>query len=401
MVCDADVLTQIGISKFDHFVDRSAFLDIQADTLFGKSVIMLCGNRWRAMRSTLTPAFTGNKLRHMFECFVGEQVQHLAKSMIMRCSSQQSGSYRCDALKFFQEFSVDIGASVSFGLDVESVANSKNEFHEYAESSRYFSGLKSGLRMMLLGMFPRLMEAIDFQLAPQCVRTFFKSTLMDTMNERTSKQIVRPDIVNTLMEIRNERLKRHRENPQMRATESDWTDDELVAQCFVSFYVAADSVASLLAYMAYELALNQNAQEKLFHEIRAINDSLDDGKLTYHAISKLKYMDQVINETLRKWPTALLTTRKCTKDTELDLGDGRTVSIERGTCFWIPISAIHNDPKNFPDPEKFDPDRFNEENKLNIKSGSFIPFGIGPRSCLGEYINSEKLRWHNSFMWCP
>lgn len=69
MVCDPDVLTQIGISKFDHFVDRIPLLDIQSDTLFGKSVILMCGNKWRAMRSTLAPAFTGSKLRNMFEKF--------------------------------------------------------------------------------------------------------------------------------------------------------------------------------------------------------------------------------------------------------------------------------------------------------------------------------------------
>lgn len=298
----------------------------------------------------------------------------------MRC--QQSGSYRCEALELFSCFSADVSASMSLGLEIDTFKNPKNKFREYGEVTKYFSGIKTGLRIVLLGMFPRLMHAIDFEFIPQCVRTFFKSTVLYIMNERTSRQIFRPDIVNTLMEIRNERLKRQRENTKIGV--DDWTDDELVAQCFAAFLVALDSMTSLLAFMAYELALDQNVQEKLYQEIRTINDSLDGNKLTYHAISKLKYLDQVINETLRKWPTALLTTRKCTKDIELDLGDGKKVNIERGMGIWIPISAVHNDPKHFENPDIFDPKRFSEENRSKIKSGSFIPFGIGPRSCLGE-----------------
>lgn len=76
--------------------------------------------------------------------------------------------------------------------------------------------------------------------------------------------------------------------------------------------------------------------------------------------------------------------RKCTKDIELDLGDGKMVSIERGINIWIPVSSVHIDPQNFVDPMKFDPERFNEANKPKTKTGSYIPFGNGPRMCFGE-----------------
>lgn len=51
----------------------------------------------------------------------------------------------------------------------------------------------------------------------------------------------------------------------------------------------------------------------------------------------------------------------------------------------IPIRAIHNDPKYYPNPDKFDPDRFSEENKHSIIPGSYMPFGAGPRNCIGNY----------------
>ena len=64
--------------------------------------------------------------------------------------------------------------------------------------------------------------------------------------------------------------------------------------------------------------------------------------------------------------------------------------IPKGTPIYIPILGFHMDPKLFPNPEKFDPDRFSAENKGNVTTGSFIPFGQGPRMCLGKnYIRME------------
>lgn len=57
-------------------------------------------------------------------------------------------------------------------------------------------------------------------------------------------------------------------------------------------------------------------------------------------------------------------------------------------CFlqfvWIPIYGIHHDPTYFPNPDKFDPERFSDENKHNIQPGTYLPFGIGPRNCIGS-----------------
>lgn len=65
---------------------------------------------------------------------------------------------------------------------------------------------------------------------------------------------------------------------------------------------------------------------------------------------------------------------------------GKEVHIEENTPIVIPIYAIHHDPKYYPNPEKFDPDRFSENNKSEISKGAYLPFGEGPRICIGNYI---------------
>lgn len=384
MACDAGLINQVGTTLFDHFVDRISFMDIKADTMYGRSVLLLGGDEWRTMRSTLSPAFTGSKIRNMFG-LVSETAHNFAKSLLIE--SKRVGSVRREVVELFTCYSADVMSSCIMGLEINSVENPSNGFLVHGKAAANFSGIKTGARILLLGLFPRLMQAIDFEYVTQCVRKFFKLSVMDTMNERTERQIFRPDLINTLMDMRNERSK-YEEN-RMNGTNGNgdccWTDDDLVAQSFVCFVLGFDTSGNASSFMAYELALNQSIQQRLYEEIRTVNEELDGGLLTYDALPKLKYLDQVIDETLRKWPPAPLTTRKCTKDIDVELGDGRKVLIERGTNIWISLSSIHNDPRYFRDPMRFDPERFSEENKKKIETGSYIPFGVGPRRCIGEY----------------
>lgn len=69
------------------------------------------------------------------------------------------------------------------------------------------------------------------------------------------------------------------------------------------------------------------------------------------------------------------------------------VKLKRGDSVWMIVAGLHHDPKYFPNPEKFDPERFNEENKQKIVPFTYLPFGVGPRHCIGRYyeINFRKL----------
>jgi cytochrome P450 family 6 len=86
---------------------------------------------------------------------------------------------------------------------------------------------------------------------------------------------------------------------------------------------------------------------------------------------------------LRKYPPAALIPRKCVEDYRIP---GTDVVIEKGTSLVIPILAIHHDEEYYPEPDKFDPERFSEENKSSRHSYGHIPFGEGPRICIGKIV---------------
>lgn len=99
-------------------------------------------------------------------------------------------------------------------------------------------------------------------------------------------------------------------------------------------------------------------------------------------------------ESLRKWPPNGATDRVCTKPYVIEpkTPKERPLYISKGQNLFIPIFGIHRDPKNYPNPERFDPERFSKENKKNIKPYTFVPFGVGPRSCIGSRLTLLKVK---------
>lgn len=111
---------------------------------------------------------------------------------------------------------------------------------------------------------------------------------------------------------------------------------------------------------------------------------LNGKRITYDALQKMKYLDQVVSETLRKWSPLSVLDRKCVKNYEfVDEERNLKFTIDAGSILFIPHFAIQHDSKYFTDPEKFDPKRFNDENRNKIGLGTYLPFGIGPRICIG------------------
>lgn len=137
-------------------------------------------------------------------------------------------------------------------------------------------------------------------------------------------------------------------------------------------------------FAAYELVTNPDIQQTLYEEISDVNEQLGGKRITYETLQKMKYLDQVICETLRKWPAAGQIDRLCVKDYIYDDEDKLKFKIEKGSNIIFPVYGMHRDPKYYPNPEKFDPERFSDENKHNITPGTYAPFGLGPRNCIGK-----------------
>ncbi|XP_011705582.1 PREDICTED: probable cytochrome P450 6a13, partial [Wasmannia auropunctata] len=144
-----------------------------------------------------------------------------------------------------------------------------------------------------------------------------------------------------------------------------------------------------MSYAGFYLAKNPEIQEKLREEVISVLNKYD-GELTYENLREMTYMDQVFNETMRLLPAAVVMKKRCTEEIELKGSDGITCRVQPGMEILIPVQALHKDPQYWKNPEEFDPKRFDRKN--HIEKFTFLPFGEGPRICVGMRMAQLQIK---------
>ncbi|PSN30018.1 Cytochrome P450 9e2, partial [Blattella germanica] len=159
---------------------------------------------------------------------------------------------------------------------------------------------------------------------------------------------------------------------------AEMTQESILAQSLIILLSGFDTTSTLLCFAAYLLATDPEIQTRLQKEV---DSALKNQEVTYDVVKGIKYLDMVLSETLRLHPPAVSTDRICVKRYGLDAEPG--IELKPGDHVLIPIYGLHRDPKHFPQPERFDPERFSDQNRHKIKPFTYMPFGQGPRCCLG------------------
>ncbi|RZC37404.1 p450 domain containing protein, partial [Asbolus verrucosus] len=368
-VIDLDYVKNIMTKDFQHFVDRNIYHNEKKDPL-SAHLVSITGTRWRNLRSKLTPTFTSGKMKVMFQTLV-ECEANLQKQMQEKCTRQEP----IDIKDVLARFTTNVIGSCAFGLDCKSFEDDNSPFRVYGKKIFAPTG-QMRLTRNLASNFPQLARILNVTTTPKDVADFYMKVVKDTVNYREKNNYSRNDFIQLLIDMKNNKFV---DEDNEKIEDGGLTMNEVAAQSFVFFLAGFETSSTLMTFTLYELARNQDIQEKLRDEIKTVL-AKHEGKITYDSIQELKYMNQVIDESLRKYPPAPLTNRKCVKDYKVP---GEDLIIEKGTTVIIPILAIHRDEEYYPDPEKFDPERFSEENKKSRHHYAHIPFGEGPRICIG------------------
>uniref|UniRef100_A0A8C6DN12 Cytochrome P450 3A n=1 Tax=Moschus moschiferus TaxID=68415 RepID=A0A8C6DN12_MOSMO len=277
--------------------------------------------QWKRIRTLLSPTFTSGKLKEMFP-IIAKYGDVLVRNLKKEAEKGKSVNMK----DILGAYSMDVITSTSFGVNIDSIGNPQDPFVENA---------KKVLRFNILDPLLLSVPRVDF--------------LQLMINSQNSKEADNHKAL---------------------------SDQELVAQSIIFIFGGYETTSTSLSFIIYELATHPDVQQKLQEEIDATFPNK--APPTYDVLAQMEYLDMVVNETLRMFPIAIRLERFCKKDVEI-----HGVSIPKGTAAIVPISVLHKDPEFWPEPEEFRPERFSKKNKDSINPYVYLPFGIGPRSCIG------------------
>ncbi|XP_055939927.1 cytochrome P450 3A21-like [Argiope bruennichi] len=387
-VADPKLIREILVKEFPSFANRRDFLS--GNAIVDSMLPSLTGEDWKRVRSVVSPTFTTGKIKRMVNI-----IKECSETLMQNFKNIAKSGRSFNAKEFYGAFTLDVIASSAFSTKLDSHKDPNNKF---VRAARQGFSTNFTWRIALYQLFPRLMQAFGIPFIPSTPTNFFKDLTLQLIEQRNKTGQTRNDFLQLLMDTVKEVSQGQKwesasdkdditsnygqdESTHIAksVTNKNLSLDELVAQCVIFFLAGYDTTATTLSHASHLLALHPEVQSKAYEEIREVIEK-HKGELTYEALQEMKYLDNIISETLRIYPPVTRLERLTTSDCKLgDTG----ITVPKGMVVTIPNHALQNDPKYFPNPEEFDPDRFTPEERGKRDPYVYLPFGSGPRNCVG------------------
>ncbi|XP_017274472.1 thromboxane-A synthase [Kryptolebias marmoratus] len=414
LVADPDMLRQVLVKDFSSFPNR----------LFGYTtkpledcLLILRNERWKRVRSVVTPTFSAAKLKDMVPLI------NTATDALMNNLSVHADSGKAfDIHKSFGHFTLDVIASVTFATQVDSQNNPDSPFVRIAQmfiSLSFFRPLtlffilfpgilapfarfvpnkkREQMDKIFISSFQALIKQREEQ-PPDQRRRDFLQLMLDARSGQEAVSLEHFDTGNHSDELNSKSQQKqpsalnqdknhsHSKDSLMnRPQKKTITEDEIVGQAFVFILAGYETSRSTLSFTCYLLALHPECQGKVQKEVDDLftrHDSPD-----YANIQELKYLDMVVCESLRLYPPGFRFAREVEHDCVVN---GHF--LPKGANLEVPAGFLHHDPEYWPEPEKFIPERFTPEEKANRHPFVYMPFGAGPRNCVGMRLAQLEIR---------
>ncbi|XP_007659558.2 thromboxane-A synthase [Ornithorhynchus anatinus] len=389
VVSEPEMIEKILVKDFGNFTNRMVSGLIPKP--LSDSVVFLHGKRWSEVRWALTPAFGPEKLNQMLP-LIDRACDTLLTNLRVRAESGAA----LDIHRSFGCLTLDIVASLAFGLQVDSQRDPGDPFVQHCR--RFFEQSVPRPVLFLLHAFPflaPLARALPSKSRDE-LSDFFRRAVQDVMARRSRQPAGerRRDFLQEMLDAHGRIGLPGPEQPDAagpgaapgRAPEP-LTEDELVGQALVFLIAGYATAANTLSFATYLLATHPEVQGKLLREVDEFGESHGEPPTFSSLQEGLPYLDMVIAETLRMYPPAFRFTRVAAQDCEV-MGQ----RIPAGAVVETAVGHLHRDPAYWPEPEKFLPERFDPETGQRPPPCAYLPFGAGPRACLGTQLGLLQIK---------
>jgi len=377
---DPEIIKSIMVKNFDSFINRSYVPPLLKKGKV-RGLLQLRDEQWRRVRRILTPTFSSRKLR-MMSPLIQESCERLRNKMTAVSDSDNS----VDVWKWFGIFTMEVILATAFSRDIGSESGKENSLTKAAASifqtgrSSSDNRLTGERLMMIISHFPWSEPILRYLARRTRVAKswdYLEETALKLIEDRRNTMTTTGSIAQDLLQMM---LEAHDENRETQFS-GHLSNDEIVATVITILLAGYETTSNALSFTAYLLALNPTIQNKLVREIKDYYDTNPDCSL-YDAAENIEYVNMVLCESLRMYPPAPRTNRECNQTCAVT----DDLIIEKGVDVSIPIYLLHRNPQYWPNPDTFDPERFNPNNEQSYPTFAYLPFGEGPRHCIGKRL---------------
>lgn len=373
IINDPDIVRNVMVRDASYFPDRGTYSDEKRDPLSG-GLFSQSGEKWRHMRTKLTPSFTSGKLKGMFQTML-----ECGLRLKLYVLPFAEGNGTLEMRDLMARFTTDVVASVAFGNEIDSINNPNQIFREMGRKTFGLS-FKNAFRLGCTLLAPSLLKLTGIKSVDEDVENFFIQLVTKNLEYREGNNVSRRDFLQLLIQLRNSGTIKLTDDWDTKVSkEKSLTVNEMAAQAFTFYAAGFETSSTTMSFCLYELAKNKNVLEKVQKEIDQILNR-SDSEWTYDGLQEMTFLENCIDETLRKYPPLPILQRMCiSKYKHPETG----ITIEPGTLVVLPIIGIHRNPDLYEKPMKFIPERFTDVKYADVLKRAYYPFGDGPRACIG------------------
>ncbi|XP_040066276.1 cytochrome P450 3A9 [Ixodes scapularis] len=392
VVADPELVKLVLVKDFTSLPDRRPIPFVQP--LLEEMMAFVTLKKWRKLRPSASPAFASGKLRKMYP-----RINDSIGATVTFLKEAAEEDTEVDIRTLFSNYALDAIARCAFGTKMESHLK---EVDDFAAKNKSFFAAPQALSGVISLLLPSLAKLLRLDALKSDRLPYFMALSESIIRERKHQENRQEDFLQLMMDVQEETSSSGADsqtddrlfNPESGSKAFSMgrrralTKSEALAQCIMFFLAGRDTSATLLAHAIYMLALHPEAQAKLRKEADECFEKHGE-ELTMDVVAKLKYVRGVVSETLRMLPPATRLERLAAED--YVLGD-TGIRVPKGCIIAIPIYSMHHDPEYFPDPFTFKPERFIGENIESIRPYTYLPFGAGPRNCIGDRFALEAIK---------
>ncbi|KAJ9581171.1 hypothetical protein L9F63_023649 [Diploptera punctata] len=355
----------LGNSKYIHKDFPYKFLN----SWLGSGLVITSGTMWQTHRKLITPAFHFSILDTFLQVFT-ERSDILVKNLTKYISCE-----KFDIYPHIKMCTLGVILETAMGIQIDTQDN--KEHAEYADACCNITE-----EIMKRVISPWLFPQFIYSLTPGGRRFEKYLQTLHNFTDKVLRERKQAFVLGGTTQLLNENdigtKKKLSFLDLLLQSDGTLTDEEVRDEVQTFMFAGHDTTTAGICWCLQMLASHPQVQDRVCEELeKTFGDS--DHHPTTRDLKELKYLERVIKETLRLYPSVPMIGREMKEDVRI----GEHV-IPSGITVGIPIFAVHRDPELYRDPHQFNPDNFLPERVAARHPYAYIPFSAGPRNCIGQ-----------------